>query len=70
MTMPDPVISNWPVIGGRRVVNAEAQPVEPGKGLYRIEFQDSGGKKLFIQLSEEALRSLADSAEHLLDSRT
>ncbi len=25
--MTDPVISNWPVIGGRRVVKAEAQPL-------------------------------------------
>jgi hypothetical protein len=68
--MNDPVISNWPVIGGRRVVRAEAQSVESGQGLYRIEFLDSGGKKLFIQLPEAVLRSLADSAEHLFDSRS
>jgi hypothetical protein len=28
MTMGDPLISNWPVIGGRRVVKAEAQVVD------------------------------------------
>ncbi len=66
--MADPVISNWPVIGGRRVVKAEAQPVGPGQGLYRIEFLDSAGRKLFVQLPEGALRSLADSAGQLLDS--
>jgi hypothetical protein len=65
--MSDPVISNWPVIGGRRVVKAVAQPVEPGQGLYRIEFLDSGRKR-FIQFPEEALRSPADSAQHQLDT--
>jgi hypothetical protein len=66
--MTDPVISNWPVIVGRRVVGAEAQQVERGQGLYRIEFLDSAGRKLFVQLPERALRSLADSAGQLLDS--
>jgi hypothetical protein len=63
------LISNWPVIGGRRVVTAEAQAVDSGHDLYRIEFLDSGGKKLFIHLSEAALRSLSDSAGQLFDSR-
>jgi hypothetical protein len=67
--MTDPFISNWPVIGGRRVVKAEAQPVEPAQGLYRIEFLDSEGKKLFIHLPKAALRSLVDSARPLLDAR-
>jgi hypothetical protein len=66
--MTDPLISNWPVIGGRRVVNAEAKPMEPTQGLYRIEFLDSVGRKLFVQLPEAALRSLADSAGELLDT--
>jgi hypothetical protein len=68
MSVTDPVISNWPVIGGRRVVKAEAQLVGAGQSLYRIEFLDSAGKKLFVQLPKGALRSLADSAGQLLDS--
>lgn len=66
--MTDPILSTWPVIGGRRIVKAEAKPVEPTQGIYRIEFLDSAGRKLFIQLTEAALRSLADSAWELLDT--
>ena len=66
--MIDPLISNWPVIGGRRVVKAEIQAVDAGQALYRIEFLDSGGRKLFVQLPEAALRSMADSAAQMLNS--
>ena len=70
MTMGDPMRSNWPVIGGRRVVKAEAQEVDASQTVYRIEFLDSEGRKLFVQLPESALRSLADSTVQLLDSRS
>ena len=68
MTMGDPLISNWPVIGGRRVIKAEAQALDVSQGVNRIEFLDSAARKLFVQLPESVLRSLADSAGQLLDS--
>lgn len=67
--MNDPLIINWPAIGGRRVVKAEAQVVDATQAVYRIEFFDSGGRKLFVQLPKGALCSLADSAVQLLKSR-
>jgi len=65
--MSDPVISTWPVTWERRVVKAEPQTVDAGQAVYRIEFLDSSGRKLLVQLSEPLLRSLAESVVRLLD---
>lgn len=68
--MADPLLSSWPLQGtDRRVVGATADAVELGQGVYRITFLDSSGRKLFVQLPMNALRSLVDSGAQLLRER-
>lgn len=68
--MADPLLSNWPLQGtDRRVIGATADAVELGQDLYRITFLDSSGRKLFVQLPENALRSVVHSGAQLLRGR-
>jgi len=63
--MDDPAISVWPEpTRHRSVVKAKTEPV--GRGLYRIVFQDSADKQMFIQLPREALQSVIDSGAEIL----
>lgn len=65
--MADPKFSAWPILPGRKVVAAEAQLVDKHQRLYRIVLTDNAEKQLTIQLSETALRAIADTALGLLD---
>jgi len=65
--MADPLLNNWPPQGtDRRIVGATAEAVEPGQNVYRVTFLDSSGRKLFVQLPENALRSIVHSGAQLL----
>jgi hypothetical protein len=65
--MPDPMFSQWPQIPGRKIVKAEAQLVDKVQSLFRVEFTDSAGKKLSVQMPDAALNSLVDTGKALLN---
>ena len=65
--MAAPLVNIWPLQGtDRSVVNAAAEAVEAGQDLYRISFLDSSGRKLFVQMPGNALRSIVQSGAELL----
>jgi hypothetical protein len=62
----DPLISNWPIIVGRQVVNAEAEEVDANLDIYRVVLQDSAGKRLNVRMPLDVLRLLVETSQRLL----